>query len=32
MAGQAPPEMKLDLDLIIKKAQERIALLERGKK
>jgi len=30
MAGQAPPEMKPVLDLIIKKAQERIALLEKS--
>jgi predicted Zn-dependent peptidase len=31
MAGQAPPEMKPALDLILKKAQERLAALE-GKK
>ena len=32
MAGQAPPEMKPVLELIMKKAEERIALLEKAKK
>jgi predicted Zn-dependent peptidase len=32
MAGQAPPEMKPALDLILKRAQERLAALEAGKK
>lgn len=32
MAGQAPPEMKAALDLILKRANERLAALEGGKK
>jgi hypothetical protein len=32
MAGQAPPEMKPALDLVLKRAQERLAALEAGKK
>jgi hypothetical protein len=31
-AGQAPPEMKAAIDLIVKRAQERLAALESGKK
>jgi predicted Zn-dependent peptidase len=31
-AGQAPPEMKAALELLVKKAQERLAALESGKK
>jgi predicted Zn-dependent peptidase len=31
-AGQAPPEMKAAIELIIKRAQERLAALESGKK
>jgi len=31
-AGQAPPEMKAALELIVKRAQERLAALESGKK
>jgi hypothetical protein len=31
-AGQAPPEMKPAIDLIVKRAQERLAALESGKK
>jgi predicted Zn-dependent peptidase len=31
-AGQAPPEMKAALELIVKRAQERLAVLESGKK
>lgn len=31
-AGQAPPEMKVALELIVKRAQERLAALESGKK
>jgi len=32
MAAQAPPEMKGAVDLILKRAQERLAALESGKK
>jgi len=31
-AGQAPPEMKAAVELIVKRAQERLAALESGKK
>jgi hypothetical protein len=31
-AGQAPPEMKAAIELILKRAQERLAALESGKK
>jgi predicted Zn-dependent peptidase len=32
MAGQAPPEFKPGIDLLLKKAEERLATLESGKK
>ena len=32
MAGQAPPEFKPGIDLLLKKASERLAVLEGGKK
>lgn len=32
MAGQAPPEMKAALELVLKRANERLAALEAGKK
>jgi hypothetical protein len=32
MAAQAPAEMKPALDLVLKRAQERLAALEAGKK
>jgi predicted Zn-dependent peptidase len=32
MAGQAPPEFKPGIDLLLKKADERLAVLESGKK
>ena len=32
MAGQAPPEFKPGIDLLLKKAEERLAVLEGGKK
>jgi hypothetical protein len=31
-AAQAPPEMKAALELLVKRAQERLAALESGKK
>jgi hypothetical protein len=31
-AAQAPPEMKAAIELIVKRAQERLAALESGKK
>jgi hypothetical protein len=31
-AGQAPPEMKGALDLLVKRAQERLAALESGRR
>ena len=32
MAGQAPPEFKPGIDLLLKRAEERLAALESGKK
>jgi predicted Zn-dependent peptidase len=32
MAGQAPPEFKPGIDILLKKAEERLAVLESGKK
>jgi hypothetical protein len=32
MAAQAPPEFKPGIDLLLKKAEERLAVLEGGKK